>query len=428
MIGAVVKIYQPKQSLPKIFLFLCVSVFIWTAGYAVNYETKSETVALWACRAAFLGVIFIPSTTLHFVIRLLKLSKCYVLVWLGYAVSLIFIPIIWTDLFLAKMTVFFWGYYPLAGPFYGLFVAYYAIVFFACVALLFVSYIRQQTVQVKYVLIAFFIALWSLVDYLPNYGIEIYPFAYLCALGWIITISYSITRHRLFDIEAVVDVIHRDRLAMLGLLSASVNHEIKNPLYIMRGQFDLLKETGTADKDPRLARCIEQMDLQIQRIQKLLKMYSGLGAGSQPKTAEVCIKKSLTNVVEFLEFEFKRRSIQIELIEESNLPLVRCTRFELESIILNLLLNACQAIDASGKIAIQTGIDADKVTICIQDTGPGLSKEQRRRLFEPLATTKPEGSGLGLFITKSIVEKYGGHLEVVSERGHGAIFKVFFVF
>ncbi len=207
MIGLVVKTYQPRQSLPKVFLLLCASVMFWTLGYAVNYQADSPSIALWACRAAFIGVIFIPSTTLHFVIKLLKLNLCKVLVVGGYLVSTLFLFVIWGDVFFKGVTEHFWGFYPVAGPIYIFFVGYYGLVFVSCVGLLFFAYKKQPSLQVKYVLIAFFVALWSLVDYLPNYGVEIYPFAYLCALGWIGTISYLISRLRLFDIGAFCDVI-----------------------------------------------------------------------------------------------------------------------------------------------------------------------------------------------------------------------------
>ncbi len=207
--------------LNRVFFGLCFSVFIWALGYSILYATRNNHLAVFAARFGYLGVVFIPSTTFHFSAEFSNLPARKKLIFFGYLVSAIFFVVVLSKFFICGMYSYFWGFYPKVGKLYGIFILYYGIVFSLCVIILFYRLrrlrINNQTgyAQTKYVFFAFLIASFSLVDYLPNYGVEVYPFGYLCALGWISFISYAITRHRLMDISVII----RKTLVFAGLLS-----------------------------------------------------------------------------------------------------------------------------------------------------------------------------------------------------------------
>ena len=114
------------------------------------------------------------------------------------------------------------------------------------------------------------------------------------------------------------------------------------------------------------------------------------------------------------------------ITEFGNIPSIHCFPFQLNQVIMNLLVNAGQALESKGTIIIRTGHDADDVWIEVSDTGKGIPKENQSRIFEPFFTTKPvgKGTGLGLSLSFGIVKKHGGSIEVVSEVGMGTTFKV----
>jgi len=221
-IGCFVLWYRPNVTLNRTFFGLCFSVFIWSLGYSVLYATRDERLAVLASRFGYLGVVFIPSTTLHFISDFTSLKAKRPVSVIGYAISFIFFICVFSNDFIKGMALYPWGLYPKVGHLYGLFIANFAATFSICVAILFLALKRLKKnkelsgySQTKCVFFAFVIASFSLVDYLPNYGIEVYPFGYLCALGWISFISYAITRHRLMDISVIV----KKTLIFAGLLA-----------------------------------------------------------------------------------------------------------------------------------------------------------------------------------------------------------------
>jgi signal transduction histidine kinase len=118
-----------------------------------------------------------------------------------------------------------------------------------------------------------------------------------------------------------------------------------------------------------------------------------------------------------------------EIIKEySGLAPINCVGSQINQVVMNLLVNASQAIEKSGKIIIRTGSqDSDRVWIEVEDTGCGMSEEVRRKVFEPFFTTKPvgQGTGLGLSLSYKIIKEHGGTIDLTSELGKGTKFRVY---
>lgn len=210
--GFFVLFRNKKRRLNRLFFSLCFSVFIWAFGYSLMYNTKdSYPQALFWARLGYLGVVFIPVFTYHYIITFLDLKRSPLLIISVYLLGVIFLLVSRTNLFLHSGFTYFWGYYPKAGPLYIYFVLFFALIFIRVVTLLFFALKSKkptlpavQINRIKYVLFGFAIATTSLVDYIPNYKIEIYPWAYLSALGWLICMGWASFRYRLMDINVVI--------------------------------------------------------------------------------------------------------------------------------------------------------------------------------------------------------------------------------
>lgn len=209
--GAFFFLKNPRVKLHRLFACCAASLAIWAFGYGLMYATTDPTKGLFYARLGYLGVVFIPTFFIHFVLEFLELQRPKIIAAV-YTLSLVFLVISRLDIFLVKVHRYFWGFYPIAGPVYLYFVIFFYACCGACVYYLLKVYralrrVRDSSLklnQVKYVLLAFFIASLSLSDYLPNYYVGVYPFAYLVAFGWLVFIAYGTFKYRVMDINLII--------------------------------------------------------------------------------------------------------------------------------------------------------------------------------------------------------------------------------
>ena len=174
---------------------------------------------------------------------------------------------------------------------------------------------------------------------------------------------------------------------------------------------------------------IEQADRAMDIIRRL-SLFAKAGIDSEIKLEPVKISEVIENILPLISYELTAHQITLEQDIPQNLPEVRGDRRYLEEIFFNLIVNAAQAIkeegdDAKpGKIAVRAVVKDDKVLVTVSDTGPGISEEKVKDVFRPFYTTRAEGTGLGLYITKQLVEKIGGRISVNSVAGQGTVFNV----
>lgn len=210
--GILAYIKNKKIRLNQLFFLLCISVFLWSFAYSRMYDTTNNpSLALLWARLGYIGVVFIPAFTYHYIITFLGLNRTKVTVPFVYFLAFSFLFISRTNLFLHSGYHYFWGYYPKAGPLYIFFVLFFSWIFIRVVTLLYFGLrfhkANSQHIQVnkiRYVLFGFAIATTSIIDYVQNYGIEIYPWGYLSALGWLICMGWASFKYRLMDIKIVL--------------------------------------------------------------------------------------------------------------------------------------------------------------------------------------------------------------------------------
>jgi signal transduction histidine kinase len=195
----------------KIYLFLCLSVFLWLFAVSITLSLMAEerVIDFWS-RIVFVGVTFIPITFCHFIVSLLKLTGYKRFVKIVYLAGLFFMPLLFlTNLYISGVHKFYWGYYPKAGKFFSLTVLFFVSLYGNSLYLLYKN-IRlrdvdvQERSKIKYALIAFFIGSLACIDYIANYGYCIYPFGYIFIITMLLIIAYAIFRHQLLDVEVVI--------------------------------------------------------------------------------------------------------------------------------------------------------------------------------------------------------------------------------
>ena len=214
-----------------------------------------------------------------------------------------------------------------------------------------------------------------------------------------------------------------ERLSALGELSAILAHEIRNPLASIRGTAEILMEeqTSVASRGEFLDILVQESDRLNRVVEDFLTM-----ARPEPSAQHPCdLNEELRNMITLLAAQARQSRITLEL-NPSTLPPFSGDGAKLRQAFMNIILNAIQASPPGGVVAVSTVADREngRIEIRFSDHGPGIPAEAAGKIFEPFFTTKGAGTGLGLPITKKIIEGHGGTIALESEPGHGATFRV----
>lgn len=237
--------------------------------------------------------------------------------------------------------------------------------------------------------------------------------------------------------ESLIDEakLHHDgRLAALGTMAAGLAHELNQPLNTIRVITEGLlfgKEKGWPLEAEELYENIEMISRQVVRMDKVIQNVRNFARENRDQgVASVNVNEALENVLSMVGREIEDHGIRVEKDLDPELPPLRTTLNELEQVVMNLLLNARQALDECDDspkiIRIKTdGRDA-KIFLEVSDNGTGIPDHLLGRIFDPFFTTKGpgKGMGLGLSISQSIVIKFGGHIEAYNNEDGGATFTV----
>jgi signal transduction histidine kinase len=254
------------------------------------------------------------------------------------------------------------------------------------------------------------------------------------------TVSIALTNARLVLrlSEAQVLDAQREKMAVLGTLSAGINHEICNPLGIIRGQCELfllnyrdgIFKSKTSDELVEKCQIIfGKVIAQTDRATTITKKLSAFSKPSQGHIEDnVDVKNELEEVLAFIEHDLELDNITMIREIPEDLPYVRADHKQLQEILFNLIRNAAQAIKGAGQITVACWNNNQRVFIDIKDTGEGIDKERMEKIFDPFFTTKEpgKGTGLGLFIVKQVVERNQGTISADSVPGQGTAFHLSF--
>ena len=214
-----------------------------------------------------------------------------------------------------------------------------------------------------------------------------------------------------------------EKLAALGELSAGIAHELNTPLGSILGYARLLMRDR--DLPPEDRERLEIIAEQAIRGSAIIKRLLNFARQSTPEFADTDINAVIADSLKVLGEEIGKRRISVTTELGAVRP-IRADKRQIEQVIINVVLNALQAVAAEGQVLIRTSSMDHSVVIGVHDTGPGIPRDVRTRIFDPFFTTKPfgEGTGLGLSVCAGIVSAHGGAIQVESEEGNGASFLI----
>lgn len=220
-----------------------------------------------------------------------------------------------------------------------------------------------------------------------------------------------------------------EELATLGQLMSGIAHEIKNPLFVLSGRLQLVSEKLAAREYDTVGTDFKTIEDAAQRMTTITQRFLNFSTPHTAQKERCAINSLLQRTVDFLSNELTKNHIQLVKSLSSNLQPVWCDCRDLQQIFTNLILNAIYAMvkaNGRGTLTILTVPSLETVEIRIQDDGPGIAPEHHARLFDPFFTTKSatEGTGLGLWIVKSLIIGMNGTIDCESEIGKGATFVV----
>jgi signal transduction histidine kinase len=199
-----------------------------------------------------------------------------------------------------------------------------------------------------------------------------------------------------------------ERLYALGQLSAGLAHEIRNPLASIAGATGILKRNS--EFEPKHFECLQIIDRECQRLSRLLSNFLDFARPRAPRFETTEIGAVIDSVVELAGHAIGHKPVELRKEIDSALPPIQCDPELLKQVLLNLIINAIQAMPGGGVVVTSAGRRSGRVLIQVRDQGCGIACEDRDRIFDPFFTTKPSGTGLGLAVAHQIVEQHGGLL------------------
>jgi signal transduction histidine kinase len=244
------------------------------------------------------------------------------------------------------------------------------------------------------------------------------------------TIALEITRRERQYREMQSELAHANRVATMGQLTASIAHEIKQPIATARN--NARAALNFLDRSPPdVAEVREALTCVVNDADRANDVVDRIGSlikKTPPRKEVVDLNAAVLEVTALTRGEAVKTGVTVSTQLADDSPRIRCDRVQLQQVMLNLIVNAIQSMsgleDGDRELHISTvSIDPKGVRVAVRDTGPGLRSQSLPRLFEPFYTTKPDGMGMGLSICRSIIEAHGGRLWATTCEPRGALFQ-----
>jgi signal transduction histidine kinase len=231
---------------------------------------------------------------------------------------------------------------------------------------------------------------------------------------------------RVVDMEEKIRA--SERLSALGLLAAEIAHEIRNPLTVVQMLFHALVESMQLDATSQ--RDAELISEKMRQMNRILDQVLSFARSSEPIKETVHAQQLFDDVFLLTRHKLQQQGIDVRSTAADDLPLFRADREQVEQVLLNLILNAAQAMPRGGSLRLTAGVEDFEgerhMALAVRDNGEGMSPEQIENLFAPFLTTKDSGTGIGLAIVKKIMENHQSKVQVESKLGQGTKFKLLF--
>ena len=244
------------------------------------------------------------------------------------------------------------------------------------------------------------------------------------------TIALESTRRERQYREMQSELAHANRVATMGQLTASIAHEIKQPIATARN--NARAALNFLDKSPPdVAEVTEALTCIVDDTDRASDVVDRIGSlikKAPPRKEVVDLNAAILEVTALTHGEAVKTGVAVGTLLAGELPRIQCDRVQLQQVMLNLIVNAIQSMsgveDGNRELHISTvSIEPESVCVAVRDTGHGLRPESLPRLFEPFYTTKPDGMGMGLSICRSIIEAHGGRLWATRCEPRGALFQ-----
>ncbi|MBI3392896.1 MAG: HAMP domain-containing protein [Nitrospirae bacterium] len=224
-------------------------------------------------------------------------------------------------------------------------------------------------------------------------------------------------------------LVEAERRAASGTLAARVAHEINNPLGIIKNYLTMLKShcsaiQASAQETPAHVRHLQIIDEEIDRIARFVAQLLDAHRPDGSRLELTSVNKTVTDLLALMEPQLRQRDIQVRRELDPDLPRLLLHPDRMKQVLLNLMANAEHAMPDGGVMTIRTRREESDVFVEVSDTGKGISHERAPQIFDRYYTTREDGTGLGLPISREIVQGYGGDITVRSVEGEGAAFTV----
>jgi len=214
-----------------------------------------------------------------------------------------------------------------------------------------------------------------------------------------------------------------DHLAQVGMLAGGLAHEMRNYLNALRTHVALARKSADSDIEESRRR-IEKLEGTTATLEELLADFLTFARPLEDQLEELQVAELIREVVDFVGLDMEQAGVEVRTHVEPGTPLVWADRAKLKRAVLNLLVNARQAMPEGGSVHVRVGTDGEGVLIEVEDEGCGIPEEDRPHVFESFFSTKSEGSGLGLAIVKRTIEDHAGSISFKSTVGRGTTFRI----
>ncbi|WP_419885645.1 two-component system sensor histidine kinase NtrB [Paenibacillus sp. B-A-8] len=236
--------------------------------------------------------------------------------------------------------------------------------------------------------------------------------------GGVVLIAQDITD----EVKLRSELDHVERLSLVGQMAAGITHEIRNPMAVVRGFLQLMREKSSDDLDSYYQIVLEELD----RANSIINDFLSLAQSRISDKEKVLLHRIIEEISPLLWADANLRGQSVELKLNASIHEMELNVREIKQLILNLGRNGMEAMGPKGILTLETHSTQDKVELIVRDRGIGMSESQREKLFSPFFTTKREGTGLGLSLCLSIVERHNGKINVESVEGEGTVFTISF--
>jgi len=241
-------------------------------------------------------------------------------------------------------------------------------------------------------------------------------------VNMVILVSKDITTR----LEREKKRMRSDRMALVGQMASGLAHEIKNPIAGISAAIQIISQ-GLSETDTN-REIFYEIQCQIERMKRTLSDLLSYAKPRKPQLLPCDVNGLIRRSVALMEPNAKRQGVAVDMKLQEGLPLCRVDPDMIQQVLLNLFLNGIQAQPGGGRMVLMTSLQEPgngPLVITLQDAGPGIPPEVRKRIFDPFFTTKHTGTGLGLAISDQILEEHRGRLEIESKPGQGTTCRIY---